>query len=503
MAAVMLPHWDRELHMPSLKEFIRAVECVQVYFPSQASDGLVFSSVSTDTRTLLPGALFIALSGPNFDGNSFVSTAKEKGAVAAVVTRLDASTQSAGIPLVQVADAVNALQQWAAAWRRSWNGRVVAVTGSNGKTTVKQMIGAIAAAAVGPDHAWATPGNLNNHIGLPLSVLGLRSTHQIAVLELGMNHPDEIAGLAAIASPHVALVNNAQREHQEFMKSVTAVAQENGQVFTALAADGVAVFPIDQGSEPIWIAQACGKKMIRFGFADHAAGSSFSGDQVLGQWEPAATTSASAKAAGNARVLRIVFPDQSVIHLKLKGAGDHFALNALAASACAFAAGIDVGFIGQALNSFEPVQGRGQQQRLAGGGLLVDDSYNANPDSVRAAIDALVSLPQPRALVLGDMGEVGDQGEAFHREVLDYAGQKEIDSVWLHGPAFGLACGRTGVGKHFDEITRLIEQLHAWVVESQARHQMPSVWIKGSRFMRMERVVTAMEPQTGEKVACC
>jgi len=478
--------------MPKLGEFLAQVNPQSVCMPDQAGD-LAFHSVSTDSRTLSAGALFFALSGSNFDANSFVAAAKARGAVAAVVTRLDDTMRSVGLPLIQVQDSLATLQQWARYWRAQWSGKIVAVTGSNGKTTVKQMIASIFAQAVGNEHAWATPGNLNNHIGVPLSVLGLSAAHRLAVLELGMNHPNEIAGLADIAAPHVAVVTNAQREHQEFMKSVAAAAEENGQVFRALPDDGVAIFPQDPAHESIWIGLAASRPKIRFGFGD-SPDSRFNGTEVLGKWKK--------DGADGVPLLRITFPNQDQVELTLRGVGEHFARNAMAAAACAYAVGIAPAVIGQGLNAFEPVKGRGQRCTLAGGGVLVDDSYNANPDSVRAAIDALASMSGPKALVLGDMGEVGDQGEAFHQEVLAYANQKTITSIWLHGAAFEQAAQSLGIGRHFRDVNELIDGLRAWSSEQQSAQQLPSIWVKGSRFMKMERVVQALTSPIGEAATC-
>lgn len=483
--------------MPSLRQLLDVIDAQHVFCPNAVSrdmlDGLSFASVSTDTRTLQPGALFFALTGPHFDANALVAAAKEKGAVAAVVVRMDAQAQACNMPLIQVADSLAALQAWAAFWRRQWSGQVIAVTGSNGKTTVKQMLAAVLQAACGAGHAWATPGNLNNHIGLPLSVLGLSDAHRMAVLELGMNHPGEIAGLAAIAMPNVALVNNAQREHQEFMESVAAVARENGQVFGKLPDDGTAVFTRDAQHESIWRELAGSRHTIRFGMQDASADPSYRGAEVTGQWI----------GSGTGQMLRVGFPNGASVDLALRGIGDHFAHNALASCACAFAAGIAPEVMRQALNAFEPVRGRGQKRLLAGGGLLIDDSYNANPDSVHAAIDAIGSLAAPRALVLGDMGEVGHQGQAFHEEVLHHAQRESIEGIWLHGDAFASASRATGIGAHRSDIADLIEGLRSWAREQQALGHLPSVWVKGSRFMKMERVVQALACEAGEVAACC
>ena len=476
--------------MPSLADFLSAVPGATC---SPSVQSVQFQSVGTDSRSIQPGALFVALSGPTFDGHDFLLMAQERGASAAIVSRSDL-TPVAGLPFVQVPDTLLALQQWAMAHRDRWHGPVIAVTGSNGKTTVKQMIAAIGAQAFGGKQAWATPGNLNNHIGVPLSVLGLLPSHKFAVLELGMNHPGEIAGLAAIAKPSVGLVNNAQREHQEFMKSVEAVAQENGQILASLPTTGVAIFPKDPAHEAIWRRQAGTRRMIRFGFRNAPAAPAYSGEELIGDWY---------SAASGERLLRVTLPDQQTITISPKGAGDHFALNLLAAAACTWASGIPADVIALALNQFAPVKGRGLQLALAGGGLVIDDTYNANPDSVRAAIDALVAMPQPQMLVLGDMGEVGDQGDTFHDEVLHYAADQKIESLWLHGEAMAKAASRTKIGRHQENLPQLIALLQTAIRQAQSDQQRPSVWVKGSRFMRMERVVEALIHPTGDPAPCC
>jgi UDP-N-acetylmuramyl pentapeptide synthase len=500
--------------MPKLTDFLMANPGAQKC-DAVLSD-ISFDSVSTDSRTVGAGQLFFALSGPAFDGHAFVQSALDQGAVAAVISR-DIGPVNGTVVIVP--DTLQALQAWATHWRAQWPGRLAAVTGSNGKTTVKQMVAKIFAIACGETGAWATPGNLNNHIGVPLSVLGLQPSHQLAVLELGMNHPGEIAALAAIAQPHVALVNNAQREHQEFMKTVEAAAQENGQVLAALPAEGIAIFPRDPQHESIWAGLAAGRKMIRFGLVNMPAADAFSGQEILGEWQPLQADQAQteeSKAGGSQaeeshaerqaqpqRMLSVTFPGQSAVSIELKGVGDHFALNALAAASVAYACGCPVPVIQQALAQFQPVRGRGAQRALAGGGWMIDDTYNANPDSVRAAIDALAGLTPPRALVLGDMGEVGDQGSAFHQEVLRHAQDQRIESLWLFGSAFHLAQQQTGIGRHFADIHSLVTGLTAWIDSQQQQSRWPSIWVKGSRFMQMERVVNSLNTQPIGEPRCC
>lgn len=425
-------------------------------------DGAVqVQRVHTDTRTLQPGDLFVALKGDRFDANDFIVEARAKGAVAAIAHR---GRLPAGMPGIEVDDGKLALGALANAWRRQYTLPLVAVTGSNGKTTVTQMIASILRAWQ-PDAHLATQGNLNNDIGLPLTLLRLRPEHRIGVIELGMNHPGEIAYLAGVAQPTVAVVNNAQREHQEFMATVEAVALENGSVFGALPKDGTAVFPAGDEFSPLWTRLAGGRKCVTFGDAGadvFLAGSAWQ----QGHWQVRAQSPAGAMA------------------FRLHIAGRHNVRNALAAAACALSAGVPLEAVQRGLETFEPVKGRSRALGVKLGArtlTLVDDTYNANPDSVRAAIDVLAELPGPRLLVLGDMGEVGDQGPAFHAEVGDYARQRGIEQLFTHGDqAVGMK------GRHFAGI----DALNAAVL--QALSTTESVLVKGSRFMRMERVVEAI-----------
>ncbi len=431
--------------------------------------------VHTDTRSIEPGDLFVALRGERFDGNEFLAEAKAKGAVAALCQGdAEARLRAVGLPGLLVANAKLALAALATGWRAQFKLPLIAVTGSNGKTTVTQMIAAILR-VFKPQAFLATQGNFNNDIGVPLTVLRLRPHHEVAVLELGMNHPGEIAALAAIARPTVALVNNAQREHLEFMASVAAVAQENGAVIDALPGSGVAVFPSDDQFSELWTAKAAQRAVLRFCAADDASAAAdvrgvsavWAGDA----WQVAVTT-----AAG---------PLRYALHI----AGLHNVKNSLAAVACALAAGVPLDCIVRGLASFEPVKGRSRALLLDLGGrvvTLVDDSYNANPDSVQAAITLLATLARPQLLVLGDMGEVGDQGPRFHAEAGQLARALGIDTLFTLGDQSAAAAAGFGVGHHFSDMQSL---------QAAVRAELPrlgSVLVKGSRFMKMERVVEAI-----------
>ncbi|WP_036593577.1 UDP-N-acetylmuramoyl-tripeptide--D-alanyl-D-alanine ligase [Ottowia thiooxydans] len=438
-----------------------------------AGDGTVqVARVHTDTRTLAPGDLFVAIKGDRFDAAEFLVEAKAKGAVAALCnTEAQALLHAAGLPGLLVPDARAAMGALAAGWRNQFDLPLIAVTGSNGKTTVTQMIAGILSAWRG-EAALATEGNFNNDIGLPLTLLRLRASSLVAVVELGMNHPGEIATLAAIARPTVALVNNAQREHLEFMASVEAVALENGTVFGALQAHGTAVFPAGDSFESLWRSLSEGRRQSLFGAKDSgAAVHATSAEWLADHWKINAAT------------------PSGEVRFELHMPGRHNVANALAALACAAAAGAPVEAMAQGLSAFRPVKGRTRSLLLRQRGraiTLVDDTYNANPDSVRAIIDVLAELPGPRLLVLGDMGEVGDQGPAFHAEVGAYARERGIERLLAHGPLAIHAAMGFGGGRHFKDITELIDAVRT------SMGQCVSIAVKGSRFMRMERVVQAL-----------
>ncbi|ROZ72791.1 UDP-N-acetylmuramoyl-tripeptide--D-alanyl-D-alanine ligase [Ramlibacter sp. WS9] len=439
--------------------------------------------VHTDTRTLQPGDLFVALKGERFDANDFLAEAQAKGAIAAIAHHRKLPV---GFPGIEVDDSKLALGALGANWRAQFNLPLIAVTGSNGKTTVTQMIAAILRAWQ-PDAMLATQGNFNNDIGLPLQLLRLRAEHRVAVLELGMNHPGEIGYLAGITRPTVALVNNAQREHQEFMATVEAVARENGSVLQALGPTGIALFPAGEEFTPLWKELAGSRAWITFG------GGEGEGEEA---WAPADADIVLAGTEWQGGLWQVsVKTPAGPVTFRLHIAGRHNVRNALAAVGCALAAGVPLAHIAQGLEAFEPVKGRSRALAVQVGGrtiTLVDDTYNANPDSVRAAIDVLAELPGPRLLVLGDMGEVGDQGPQFHAEVGEHARACAIEQFFTLGDQSVAMKGR-----HFDGIDALNTAVLAQLP------QVASVLVKGSRFMKMERVVEAIQaqPQQQEKEA--
>lgn len=431
--------------------------------------------VHTDSRSLRAGDLFVALRGERFDGHQFIAQAKAQGAVAVLCEPSgEAEAMAQGLPALVVPDARLALGELAAGWRAQFDLPLIAVTGSNGKTTVTQMIASILRAHAGAD-ALSTQGNLNNDIGVPLTLFQLRAHHRLAVVELGMNHPGEIAQLSRLARPTVALVNNAQREHQEFMGTVEAVAQENGAVLAALPSQGVAVYPADEAHTPVW--QALSGQRVQRTFA-------------LGHGDEAADVRASRLVWASGAWRFTLHTPAGAVDVGLRIAGRHNVKNALAAAACALAAGVPLQAVAQGLQAFEPVKGRSRACQVPGPSgpiTVVDDTYNANPDSVRAAINVLTELPAPRLLVLGDMGEVGEQGPQFHAEVGSYAAECGIEAFYTLGDLCQHAAQAYGAARHFQDMDSLLQAVRQHVAQFQ------SVLVKGSRFMKMERVVEAVQ----------
>jgi len=429
-------------------------------------DGAVeINNIVTDSRKVTPGCLFVALMGEKFDAHDFLDDVIRQGAAALVVERVP---EHVAIPALLVPNTRTALGQIASYWRSQFTLPVIGVTGSNGKTTVKEMIASILAEKYGVADTLATQGNLNNEIGVPLTLFRLTGQHRAAVIELGMNHPGEIALLTAMALPTVALVNNAQREHQEFMQSVEAVARENGAVIQGLPADGVAVFPANDDYSPIWREFAGNRKVITFGLEDSPVPVDIVGTFVATEF-------------GNQLT---VYLGKEVLHIRLAAAGVHNVLNALASLTTCHAIGCSSAAIVRGLQNFKPVSGRLQKKRGHNGAVIIDDTYNANPDSVRAAIHVLAQASGKKILVLGDMGEVGSDGPAYHVEIGAYAKLHGINTILTLGQLARHSSSAFGAGAiHFDEIDALQKALDGCLGATS------TVLVKGSRFMKMERVV--------------
>ncbi|MFN4326638.1 MAG: UDP-N-acetylmuramoyl-tripeptide--D-alanyl-D-alanine ligase [Azonexus sp.] len=421
--------------------------------------------VSTDTRAIAQGALFVALAGERFDAHDFLEQAVAGGAAALLVA--DAARLPAGVPAVVVGDTRLALGRLAAAWRARFTLPVIAVTGSNGKTTTKEMIAAILKAAYGAA-VLSTRGNLNNDIGLPLTLLGLSPAHQAAVIEMGMNRPGEIAYLAKLGAPTVALVTNAQRAHLEGMGDLDEVAREKGSIFSGLPADGVAVINADDAYADAWRDMAAGRPVRTFAI-DHAA-----------------DVRATVRQHGLELALDLQAPEGEAA-IALRVPGRHNARNAVAAAAACLAAGVPLAAVVAGLEGFAGVKGRLQRRMGKSGAEILDDTYNANPDSVRAGIDVLATTIGRKILVLGDMGEIGEASGQYHDEIGGYAKSQGVDLLFALGEATKAAVRNFGEGaRHFCHVDKLIAALN-----KEAGPE-TTVLVKGSRFMKMERVADAL-----------
>jgi UDP-N-acetylmuramoyl-tripeptide--D-alanyl-D-alanine ligase len=439
----------------------------------------VFEAVSTDTRALVPQALFVALKGDRFDGHDFLSQAAQKQVAGALVH--DAKKLPVGLPALVAEDTRLALGRLAAYWRRKFSAPLVALTGSNGKTTVKEMLASILRAASADDAVLATRGNLNNDIGVPLTLLELRPGHRYAVVEMGMNHAGEIRYLTRLAAPDVALINNAGPAHLEFFGSVEAIARAKGEIFEGLQPGGTAVINADDRHAGLWRALAGDRRIVEFSIERPAAVSARYALRYLESEIVVSTPHGEAQAV-------------------LKAPGLHNVRNALAASAAAAALEVPAPAIARGLAGYAGIKGRLQTRAALRGATLIDDTYNANPESVRAAIAVLARAPGGKLLVLGDMGELGAGAAQMHADIGRLARESGVERLLALGELGTHAARAFGAGgQHFARIEELLAEAENALVPGL------TVLVKGSRFMQMERVVKALaleSPAAGGH-ACC
>ena len=430
-----------------------------------------FLRVVTDSRAVQAGDLFVALKGDNFDAHDFVADVLAKGAFALV--RRDFATADGSV--IRVDDPRLALGTLAAAWCAQLDVKRIGITGSNGKTTVKEMVAAILRAHAGDAAVHATAGNFNNDIGLPLTLLALTPAHRYAVIEMGMNHFGEIRYLTGLARPQVALVNNAMRAHLGGgFDSTTDIARAKSEIFEGLTADGVAIINADDAQLPVFAAAAGQHRQLRFGLQ--------SGEVTA--------RDVHASASGSRFVLSCPQGEQLI---ELPAAGEHNVRNALAAAAVALALDVPLAAIAAGLAAFGGVKGRLQLKRAACGATLIDDTYNANPDSMKAGIDVLAAYPAPRIFVMGQIGELGDTAAALHAEVGAHARARGIEQLLCLGELSRHAANAYGAGaQYFDDLPALLAVLDKQVASDS------TVLVKGSRFMRMERVVEHLLAQQQE-----
>lgn len=424
---------------------------------------LEVSQFSIDTRTIQSGDVFIALSGANFDANDFVARAQAQGAIAAIVTRHDAACP---IPQIVVANTHTALGQLAKAWREQFDLVRVAITGSSGKTTTKELTASIFR-QIG--ETLATLGNKNNDIGVPLTLLRLNADHRYGVFELGANHKGEIAYTSALVQPHAAVINNIGTAHLEGFGGREGIARAKGEIFSGLVSDGVAVINLDDEFHDYHIGLCAGRKIV-----------TYSVDKQADIWATDIK-----RTAGGAYAFNLHIAEQST-PVQLQLIGQHNVANALAAAALAWSCKAPLMAIQQGLHQAQAAAGRMVLHRR-GQVTVIDDSYNANPNSVKAAIDELALSEGRRIVVLGAMGELGADAEALHREVGAHANARAIDALYCVGNySQAIAAGYGDKARAFDDQTGLIEAL-----KTELNHTV-TLLVKGSRSARMEHVVQAL-----------
>ena len=440
---------------------------------SQILDGTLhgqdgaFSGVSTDTRSLQPGALYFALKGENFDGHDFIEKAQQAGAIAAVVSELkNNESEAINFSQIHVDDTRKALGRLAAAWRQEFEGPVVGITGSNGKTTVKEMTAAILAKQ---GDVLATQGNFNNDIGLPLTLLRMDKSEQFAVIEMGANHPGEIKELTTITQPDVALITNAGPAHLEGFGSIKGVAKAKGEIYSGLTENGTAVINLDDKYADYWLSLCEGKTISTFSLKNENA-------DVRGEWQSTSTGG----------LLRIK-TKQGECEINLSVPGRHNAMNALAATAASLAAGASLTDIESALTEFKPVKGRLNVIKLDSGACVIDDTYNANPASLRAGLNVLKDFPGEHWLVMGDMGELGKNAERMHFDVGIQASEAGVNKLYATGENSIAAVKAFGEhAQHFATHDDLIKFLQGNVQDGV------NILVKGSRYMKMDKIVEAL-----------
>src|SRR3990167_6253978 len=438
--------------------------CLSINIPASLADKK-FNGFSIDTRTLQPGNLFIAIEGTKADGHAYIESAYQKGAAAALVSQLVTSS----LPQIQVKDTVLAMGQLSANWRKAFQIPMIAVTGSNGKTTLKNMLAAILTAACQGNTAQvlATHGTLNNHLGLPLTLARLHSEHRYAVIEMGMNHCGEIEYLTKLAHPSVAVITNAAAGHLEGVSTIAGVARAKAEIFLGLAPNGMAILNRDDIFFSFWQEQIKNHSYLTFGYHPDA--------DIRVEHD---TTQPSA--------ITFITP-KGKIELTLPLLGKHNILNAMAAMAATLAIGIDLSLIKQGLENLESTPGRLQLHTLSNGVNIIDDTYNANPFSLQAAVETLATFEGKKILVLGDMKELGVEAKPIHFTAGEKIREAGINYLFTYGELSAHCSNAFCEGAyHFDEQKKLIDALKPLL------HNQTTILIKGSRSMRMEKIVAEL-----------
>lgn len=419
-----------------------------------------FSGVSIDSRKIENKNLFLAIKGPNHDSHNYLDQAEQNGAVGFVVEK----PVNVKKPQMIVADTCMALGELAAIWRQDLrHTRFIGITGSNGKTTVKEMVASILTTS---GNTVATKGNLNNHIGMPLTLLSVKPEHQYAIIEMGANHAKEIDYMANIAKPHVALVNNAGPAHLEGFGSIEGVAKAKGEIYGHVSHDGVAVINLDDKYADYWLDINSNNRVLTFSLGNQAA-------DVVGEFV-------------NEKLIIRYLDQQIEIDLPLQGQHNH--CNALAATTVAMALDVPMLNVKQGLESLKPVGGRLNSITLSAGNIIIDDTYNANSQSFKVAIDVLTSYPKSTVLIMGDMAELGQYADKQHAEIGLYAKQSKVDQFYCCGPLSKAAADSYGEQSlHFSDKQALIENIKV------KQYKNTVFLVKGSRSMAMEEVLVSLK----------
>ena len=449
---------NQSLSNYSLNELSRALGV------DYSGEDMDFSGVSTDTRNIETGDVFVALKGPNFDAHDYLDQAKEKGAIAAVVDRDVDST----LPQIKVENTLTALGKMASARRQSFSGKVIGLTGSNGKTTVKELIASILSTN---GKVLATRGNFNNDIGLPLTLLRLENDEQYAVIEMGANHPGEIDYLTHVTQPDIALITNAGAAHLEGFGSVEGVSRAKGEIFSGLSGNGVAIINADDKYADYWLSISKGNTQKTFSLEN----------------EKADVFASNVEQQHGSSTFNINVKNKGVVNVKLPLSGKHNVANALVAATVASVCDLTLDQIKAGLESFNTVQGRLTFLKGAEKSCVIDDTYNANLDSSKAAINVLSEQSGEKYFVFGDLFESGDNATVIHQKIGQYAKEKNIDHLLAVGELTQLTVDAFGEGAvHFNNKNELADYLFPMLGEESV------VLVKGSRGMRMEEIVTRL-----------
>ena len=445
--------------MDRLNSFSMSLDGIaEVLSAKRVGENITVTGLSTDTRSIKGGELFVALKGPNFDGHDFINTALEKGAAACLVEN------ESNINAVVTRDTHQALGLLAKAWRQQFKKTVIAITGSNGKTTVKEMIASI----IGQNQSvMATDGNFNNDIGVPLTLFRLNDEYDAAVIEMGANHPGEIAYLTNLALPDIAVITNIGSAHLEGFGSIENIAKAKSEIFLGLSESGTAVINADDTFFDEFKKITKEHRVISFGMSDADVTCSFESNAM-------------------GSILKVSTP-KGTCNINLKLLGSHNVMNALAAIAVAIAAEISLEHIVKGLEILKPVNGRLQLKQGLNNSIVIDDTYNANPTSLTAALNVLRDFSGKHFLALGDMGELGKNADSLHIDAGHYAKESGVDSLYSFGKFAAKAAKEFGANgycydKHEDMIDALRNELSSDV----------TLLVKGSRGMHMENVVNAL-----------